>query len=53
MSHSTQSGFNANLSETGFSWAIICADRLAVGELFRNASGFRVERYPSDAAGVK
>ena len=44
MSHSTQSGFNAAVSETGFSWALICADRLADGALLRNAAGFSVER---------
>ena len=44
MSHSTHSGFSAAFSERGFSWWMICADRLAAGDLSRKASGFRVER---------
>lgn len=53
MSHSTQSGFSAAFSESGFSWWMICADRLVIGDFSRKASGFRVDRYPSDAAGVR
>ena len=44
MSHSTQSGFKATVSDTGFSRLISCAERLAEGELFRKADGFSVER---------
>ena len=44
MSHSTQSGFSAAFSESGFSWWMICADRLAAGDFSRKAAGFRVER---------
>lgn len=44
MSHSTQSGFSAAVSDTGRSCRITCADRLADGALFRNAAGFSVER---------
>ena len=53
MSHSTHSGFSAMLSSSGFSRAIICADRLDEGLLFRYAEGFRVDRKPSVAAGVR
>lgn len=44
MSHSTQFGFSAAVSDSGRSRRITCADRLADGALFRNAAGFSVER---------
>ena len=44
MSHSTQSGFSAAVSDSGFSCRITWDDRLADGALFRNAAGFSVER---------
>ena len=44
MSHSTQSGFSAAVSDSGRSCRITWDDRLADGALFRNAAGFSVER---------
>ena len=44
MSHSTQSGFSAAVSDIGRSCRITWDDRLADGALFRNAAGFSVER---------
>ena len=53
MSHSTQSGFSAAVSDTGCSRAIICADRFPSSFFWSKAEGFKVERNPSDATGVR
>ena len=53
MSHSTQSGFSAAVSDTGCSWEMICADRFPSYFAGSKADGFKVERKPSDATGVR
>ena len=44
MSHFTQSGFSAAVSDIGRSCQSTGDDRLADGALLRNAAGFSVER---------
>ena len=47
MSHSTQSGFSAAVSDTGCSWEMICADRFPSFFAGSKADGFKVERTQS------
>lgn len=44
---------SAAVSDTGCSWEMICADRFPSFFAGSKADGFKVERKPSDATGVR